>query len=241
MTHPGEMPDNPGDPDATDEANYSPNEAEAAAAGAAAADAEAGTAGDGEVIDPLDEEINELLDEEAALADAEATEAAEEAEAEADARAAESEELAAEAEDSSQAQIAELTEDLKRVSAEYANYRRRTEREREGVISTATVKVLKDLLPILDDLDMAEQHGDLEQGPLKTFAEKFRRTVNGVGLKRFGETGDEFDPSIHEAIQDASTGEEKALGTVVRPGYQYKDTVVRAAMVIIDDPVEDQE
>ncbi|WP_151550470.1 MULTISPECIES: nucleotide exchange factor GrpE [Corynebacterium] len=224
MTHPGEMPDNPGDPDATDEANYSPNEAEAAAA-EAAADAEASAAGDEEVVDPLDEEINELLDEEAALADAEATEAEEEAAAE----------------DPAAAQIAELTEDLKRVSAEYANYRRRTEREREGVISTATVKVLKELLPILDDLDMAEQHGDLEQGPLKPFAEKLRSTVNGVGLKRFGETGDEFNPEIHEAIQDASTGEEKALGTVVRPGYQYKDTVVRAAMVIIDDPVEDQE
>ncbi|WP_151641385.1 nucleotide exchange factor GrpE [Corynebacterium sp. 11A] len=224
MTHPGEMPDNPGDPDATDEANYSPNEAEAAAA-EAAADAEASAAGAEEVVDPLDEEINELLDEEAALADADATEAEE----------------AAAAEDPAEAQIAELTEDLKRVSAEYANYRRRTEREREGVISTATVKVLKELLPILDDLDMAEQHGDLEQGPLKPFAEKLRSTVSGVGLKRFGETGDEFNPSIHEAIQDASTGEEKALGTVVRPGYQYKDTVVRAAMVIIDDPVEDQE
>ena len=228
MTHPGEMPDNPGDPDATDEANYSPNEAEAAAA-EAAADAEANATGGEEVVDPLDEEINELLDEEAALADAEATEAEEEAAAE------------AEAEDPAAAQIAELTEDLKRVSAEYANYRRRTEREREGVISTATVKVLKELLPILDDLDMAEQHGDLEQGPLKPFAEKLRSTVSSVGLKRFGETGDEFNPEIHEAIQDASTGEEKALGTVVRPGYQYKDTVVRAAMVIIDDPVEDQE
>ena len=224
MTHPGEMPDNPGDPDATDEANYSPNEAEAAAA-EAAAEAEVSAAGDEEVVDPLDEEINELLDEEAVLADAEATEAEEEAAAE----------------DSAEAQIAELTEDLKRVSAEYANYRRRTEREREGVIATATVKVLKELLPILDDLDMAEQHGDLEQGPLKPFAEKLRSTVSSVGLKRFGETGDEFNPEIHEAIQDASTGEEKALGTVVRPGYQYKDTVVRAAMVIIDDPVEDQE
>lgn len=221
MTHPGDMPDNPGDPDATDEANYSPDEAEAAAAEAAAADAEPDLDVPLDEPDELDAELSDLLDDEAAEAKIED---------------AEEEPLS-----DSEQKIAELTDDLQRLGAEYTNYRRRTERERQGVIDSSKATVVAQLLPILDDLDMAAQHGDLDAGPLKAFADKFRSTLTGLGLERFGETGEEFNPDIHEAIQDVSSGEDKALGTVLRPGYRFKDSVVRTAMVIIDDPVEDKE
>ena len=89
-----------------------------------------------------------------------------------------------------EAQLAERTEDLQRVSAEYANYRRRTERDRQGIIDTAKASVLAKLLPILDDLDLARQHGDLNEGPLKSFADKFTDTVTGLKLIPFGEEGD---------------------------------------------------
>ena len=96
--------------------------------------------------------------------------------------------------------------------------------------------MLAKLLPILDDLDLARQHGDLNEGPLKSFADKFTDTVTGLKLIPFGEEGEPFDPEIHEAVQDLSSGEDKALGTVLRRGYRVGDKVVRNAMVIIADP-----
>src|SRR5699024_10824726 len=135
-----------------------------------------------------------------------------------------------------ESQLAERTEDLQRVSAEFANYRRRTERDRQGIIEAAKASVLTQLLQILDDLELARRHGDLEEGPLRAFADKFTDTVTGLKLTPFGEEGETFDPEIHEAVQDLSSGEDKALDTVLRRGYRVGDRVVRNAMVIIADP-----
>ena len=133
-------------------------------------------------------------------------------------------------------QLAERTEDLQRVSAEYANYRRRTDRERTQIADLAKVKIVSQLLPLLDDLELARQHGDLSEGPLKAFADNLSAVLTGHGVAPFGEEGDAFDPEIHEAVQDLSSSDEKVLGTVLRRGYKLGDKLVRNAMVIIADP-----
>lgn len=219
MTDPKPMPDNPGDPDHTDPEATSPDRAEAAAEEAARGqeadpelDPEAEPSPEAEIDAELEAEIEQ------ALADVDS-------------------DVAGGASDL-EAQLAERTEDLKRVSAEYANYRRRTERDRQGIIDAAKASVLTQLLPILDDLELARQHGDLDNGPLKAFADKFITTVDGLKLESFGEEGEPFDPEIHEAVQDLSSGEEKALGTVLRRGYRFGDRVVRNAMVIIADSAD---
>lgn len=135
-------------------------------------------------------------------------------------------------------QLAERTEDLQRVTAEYANYRRRTERERQGIIDTARASVVTQLLPLLDDLDLAEQHGDLNEGPLKSLSDKLINILGGLKVESFGEIGEAFDPEIHEAVQDLSQGDVKVLGTVLRKGYRLGDRVIRTAMVLIGDPEE---
>lgn len=217
MTNPQneQMPDSPGAPESTDEQYVSPDQAETLADEAAESEALAADE------DPL------------LAADAELEDAAEIADAEvnpdADGDGAVSD---------IEFQLAERTESLQRVSAEYANYRRRTERERSQAGDNAKAKFATQLLPLLDDLDLAEQHGDLAEGPLKAFADKFRTIVAGQGIKEFGAEGDEFNPEIHEAVQDLSQGDTKAVGTVLRKGYTIGDRLVRNAMVIIADPAE---
>ncbi|KQB83276.1 nucleotide exchange factor GrpE [Corynebacterium oculi] len=144
-----------------------------------------------------------------------------------------------EAEAPAEPQVEELTEDLQRVTAEYANYRRRSARERQAAVEAARASVVSSLLPIVDDLALAKQHGDLEEGPLKAFAEKFRSTLDSLGVTAFGEPGEAFDPEVHEAVQDSSSGDEKVLGTVLRQGYRLGDRTIRNAMVMIADPGED--
>lgn len=134
-----------------------------------------------------------------------------------------------------EAELAERTEDLQRVTAEYTNYRRRVERDRESVITGAKAEVAAGLLPILDDLEMAEQHGDLT-GPLKSMSDKLQSVMASMKVEKFGEEGDEFDPTCHEAVQDTSSGDDKVLATVLRRGYRLGDRVLRNAMVIIGDP-----
>ncbi len=134
-----------------------------------------------------------------------------------------------------EAELAERTEDLQRVTAEYTNYRRRVERDRESVITGAKAEVAAGLLPILDDLEMAEQHGDLT-GPLKSMSDKLHSVMASMKVEKFGEEGDEFDPTCHEAVQDTSSGDDKVLATVLRRGYRLGDRVLRNAMVIIGDP-----
>ncbi len=135
------------------------------------------------------------------------------------------------------AELDERTEDLQRVSAEYANYRRRVDRDRQLDRELAKASVAGELLNLADDLDRAEQHGDLAaEGPLKAFADKFRNTLTTLKVTEFGAAGDEFDPEIHEAVQDTSTGDDKVIGDVLRKGYRLDERLIRTAMVIIADP-----
>lgn len=132
-------------------------------------------------------------------------------------------------------QLAERTSDLQRITAEYANYRKRTERDRVGIRESARAEVVAELLPIRDDLDLADQHGDLT-GPLKAIADKLDAVFGKQKVETFGAEGDTFDPALHEAVQDTSTGDEKVLGTVLRKGYRLGERTLRTAMVVIADP-----
>ncbi|MBB1030982.1 nucleotide exchange factor GrpE [Dietzia sp. SLG310A2-38A2] len=132
-----------------------------------------------------------------------------------------------------QAQLDERTADLQRVSAEFANYRRRVERDRQAIIDTAKGSVLTELLTIVDDLERARAHGDLEEGPLKAFADRVHAVLASQGVESFGEEGDAFDPSVHEAVQDESEGSEPVLGTILRKGYRHGERTLRSAMVTV--------
>ena len=133
--------------------------------------------------------------------------------------------------------VAELTADLQRVHAEYANYRKRVERDRETVKDLAVGAALGDMLPVLDDIGRARDHGDLE-GAFKSVAESFESTIARLGLEKYGEAGDEFDPTIHEAISHATSPEVTGptCTQVFQPGYRYKGKVLRPAIVAVTDP-----
>ncbi|CAM06367.1 heat shock protein (HSP-70 cofactor) [Saccharopolyspora erythraea NRRL 2338] len=135
-----------------------------------------------------------------------------------------------------QQQVDELTADLKRVTAEYANYRKRVERDREAVIEAAKASVAGDLLTVLDDVERAESHGDLN-GAFKAVADKLIGSLNGAGLAPFGQEGDEFDPSVHEAVQHSTSPEVSGptVTAVLRRGYRFGDRVLRPAMVAVTD------
>lgn len=129
--------------------------------------------------------------------------------------------------------------DLRRVTAEYANYRRRVERDRVVERERAVGDAARVVLPVLDDLDRAEAHGDLaEGGPLTTIAHKLRAQVTKLGLTPFGEAGEAFDPQQHEAIFQRPNPEvERAtVADVVERGYRIGDTLLRVAKVVVDTP-----
>jgi molecular chaperone GrpE len=138
--------------------------------------------------------------------------------------------------------VAERTADLQRVSAEYANYRRRVDRDREAVAVSARVQVVSELLTVLDDLDRAALHGDLT-GPFKAVADKLVAVVQKQGLEAFGAEGDLFDPAVHEAVQheasDAAGPTVTVVSTVMRRGYRVADRVLRPAMVAVTDRADD--
>ena len=133
--------------------------------------------------------------------------------------------------------LAERTADLQRLQAEYANYRRRAERDRQAAGEIAIGRVLADFLPVLDNLDRARQHGDLTGG-LKAIADQLDEIFGKLGLVAFGEVGDPFDPAIHEAVlhnEDDSVTQPTAT-TIMRPGYKHNDRLLRPAMVGVTDP-----
>jgi molecular chaperone GrpE len=132
----------------------------------------------------------------------------------------------------------ERTADLQRVQAEYANYRKRADRERLAAGDLAVGRVLGEFLPVLDDLDRAAAHGDLETGPLKAIADKLTAVFDKLGLDPFGNVGDRFDPSVHEAVMHDESDDvsEPTCTTVLRKGYRYRDRLVRPAMVGVTDP-----
>ena len=142
----------------------------------------------------------------------------------------------------SDAQLAaERLNDLQRVQAEYVNYRRRVERDRDVARDLAVGSVLESLLPVLDDIHLARQHGDLDEGPFAAIADKLEATLARYGLERFGAVGEPFDPAVHEALMhtEADLGEGVDVTTVtqvLQPGYRQGDRVIRAARVAVADP-----
>ncbi len=130
--------------------------------------------------------------------------------------------------------LAELTADLQRVHAEYANYRKRVERDRELIKSNAIGGVLAELLSVLDDVDRARQHGELD-GAFRSVGESLESIVARLGLERFGASGEPFDPNIHEALTHEASDEvsEPTVVAVYQPGYRYSDRVLRPARVAV--------
>jgi molecular chaperone GrpE len=136
---------------------------------------------------------------------------------------------------------ADLTATLQRVKAEYDNYRKRSVRQEQLAAERAKAGVVRQLLGVLDDLDRARSHGDLESGPMKSVADKLTTAMEGLGLAGFGEEGDEFDPSLHEAVQHEGDGTKPVVGTVMRRGYRLGDQILRHALVGVVDTVEEPE
>ena len=134
------------------------------------------------------------------------------------------------------AQLDERTADLQRLQAEYANYRKRIDRDREAVVNTAKASVATELLSVLDDIDRAAQHGDLT-GAFKAVADKLVATLERTGLESFGHEGEAFDPAVHEAVQHDTSPDVSGptVTAVLRRGYRFGDRVVRAALVAVTD------
>ncbi|MGF2949684.1 nucleotide exchange factor GrpE [Microbacterium alcoholitolerans] len=135
----------------------------------------------------------------------------------------------------------DLLNDLKRLQAEYANYRRRTEEQRHLEIARAKGEAAKGLLPVLDDLDRAQQHGDLVDGSaFSVIAEKVRTVVERLGVVAYGAAGEEFDPQHHEAIfqQPTPGATASTILEVVEVGYRLGDVELRPAKVVVAVPAE---
>ncbi|GAA1254311.1 nucleotide exchange factor GrpE [Arthrobacter pascens] len=139
---------------------------------------------------------------------------------------------------STTAEATELKNDLLRLQAEYVNYRKRVERDRAVAGEMAVIGVLNSLLPVLDDVDAARQHGDLTDGPFAAIAAKLENALKTYGLVRIDETGVEFDPTIHEALiqQPGEDIEVDTVSQVLRSGYKSGERVLRAAQVIVAVP-----
>ncbi len=135
-------------------------------------------------------------------------------------------------------QLAERTADLQRLQAEYVNYKRRVERDRELVRQNATYQALGPIIEVLDNIDRAREHGPLDEG-FRGVAEQLERVVAQLGLTRFGAPGDAFDPTIHEALSHIGEDPEVEVTTckvIAKAGYRIGDRVVRVAQVLVVDP-----
>jgi molecular chaperone GrpE len=138
--------------------------------------------------------------------------------------------------------VAELTADLQRVQADFANYRKRALRDQEAIAERTKATVVTQLLGVLDDLERARSHGDLDAGPMKSVADKLSGALTGLGLTAFGAEGDDFDPALHEAVQhegDGGEGSRPVIGNVMRHGYKLGEQVLRHALVGVVDTVAD--
>lgn len=144
------------------------------------------------------------------------------------------------------AEAAELRDDLQRLQAEFINYRRRVERDRDVARDNATVAMLEALLPVLDDLDAAREHGDLVDGPFAAIAQKLDSVLSQFGLQRQDQqalAGEEFNPAHHEAMLRQPSDEVPAehIVQVFRNGYVRHDRVIRAAQVMVSaGPADEQ-
>jgi molecular chaperone GrpE len=134
--------------------------------------------------------------------------------------------------------VAERTADLQRLQAEFLNYKRRVERDRELIRENSTYAVLAPITEVLDTIDRARDHAPLEDG-FRAVADQLERIVAGLGLSKFGEVGDPFDPTIHEALSHIGEDPEVKVTTckvIAKAGYRIGDRVVRAAQVLVVDP-----
>jgi molecular chaperone GrpE len=134
--------------------------------------------------------------------------------------------------------LAELTGDLQRLQAEYLNYKRRVDRDRELIRENATYQALAPITEVLDTIDRAREHGPLDDG-FRAVADQLERVVAGLGLIRFGAVGDAFDPMLHEALSHIGEDPEVEVTTckvIAKAGYRIGDRVVRAAQVLVVDP-----
>ena len=134
-------------------------------------------------------------------------------------------------------ELAERTADLQRLQAEYVNYKRRVDRDRQVVKDSAVASVLTSLLPVLDDIGRARDHDELTGG-FKAVAESFERIVSGLGLEAFGAGGDAFDPRIHEALMHQYSDDvtEPVAQAILQVGYRMGDKIVRPARVAVVEP-----
>src|SRR5690625_2668553 len=137
-------------------------------------------------------------------------------------------------------QVAELTNDLKRTQAEYANYRKRVERDRVAVREQATAQVVGEILPILDDVGRAREHDELTGG-FKSVGESLEALVAKPGLKKYGDKGGEFDPTVHEALAMVPSPDATVptIIEVFQPGYTIGERVLRPARVVVAGPGDD--
>lgn len=133
-----------------------------------------------------------------------------------------------------EAKVAELTADLQRVHAEYANYRKRIERDREVMQQMAVASALVELLPVLDDIERAREHNELD-GAFRTVGEGLESVLAKLGLEKFGASGEEFDPTVHEALtsEDSDDVSTPTVTTVYQPGYRLGDRILRPARVAV--------
>lgn len=141
---------------------------------------------------------------------------------------------------SAEVQLAERTADLQRLQAEYANYRKRVDRDRQVVGENATFRVLAPIIEVLDTIDRAREHGEVEGG-FKAVADQLEGVVANLGLTRFGTPGDPFDPNLHEALSHLGTDADVTVPTckhIAKAGYKIGDRVVRAAQVLVVDPAD---
>jgi molecular chaperone GrpE len=134
--------------------------------------------------------------------------------------------------------LKERTLDLQRLQAEYLNYKRRVDRDRELVRENATFAALAPIVEVLDTIDRAREHGDLDPG-FQAVADQLERVVASAGLVRYGEPGDAFDPRLHEALSHIGEDPEVDVTTakvIAKVGYRIGDRVVRVAQVLVVDP-----
>jgi molecular chaperone GrpE len=139
-------------------------------------------------------------------------------------------------------QLAERTADLQRVTAEYANYRKRVERDRTAVREQAVANVLYGLVPVLDDIGRAREHGELVGG-FKSVADSLEATVAKLGLESFGENGEPFDPKVHEALMHSYSADvtEPTCVQILQPGYRVGERILRPARVAVAEPGDAEE
>ena len=133
--------------------------------------------------------------------------------------------------------VATLTSDLQRLQAEYANYKKRVERDRAVAHESAVGAVLTELLALLDDVDRAELHGELSGG-FKAVADQLNSITSRIGLEKYGTEGEVFDPQIHEALMHDESADVAVptASKILQPGYKYKERILRPARVAVTDP-----